>query len=193
MGRRAKVRMLPEALREELNARLAASQFSDYEGLSKWLAEKGFKIARSSLQRYGSKFEQKLDQISQAVHQAREVVAAMPDQEGAMGDALVRLVEQKIFEVLVDCEGAIDQGDLSKIARAVADLGRTTISQKRWRVEVGERLQSQKADAAKQISEVERKGGLSPEAAETIRDILLGIDPLNSRTPFDGRAAESAR
>jgi hypothetical protein len=55
------------------------------------------------------------------------------------------------------------------------------------------RLEEQKSAASKRISEEQDKGGLSPEAAETIREILLGIDPLKSKEPFDGRAAESAR
>jgi len=110
-----------------------------------------------------------------------------------MGDALLRLVQQKMFDVLVECENPIDQDNLPKIARAVADLGRTTISQKRWREEMRDRLTAQKSAAAKKITEEETRGGLSPEAAATIRSILLNIDPLGHRAPFDGRAAESAR
>lgn len=192
MGRRAKVRMLPESLREQVNNWLSEHQFSNYEGLSAWLEKRGFKIARSSLQRYGAAFEDKIELIRLATAQAREVVAVAPDREGAMSDALVSLVQGEIFKLLVECKGAIEKPDLAKIARAVADLARTTISQKRWREEMTERLKAQKAAAGGRISEVERGGGLSPEAEKEIRNILLGIDPLNTKI-LDGRAAEAAR
>ena len=123
-------------------------------------------------------FERKLEAITLASQQAREVVAASPDREGAMGDALVRLVQQEIFALLVECKGAIENQDLAKIARAVADLGRTTVRQKAWREEIVERLKAQQATAAGKVAELRRQGGLSPEAEQTIRAALLEINPL---------------
>jgi hypothetical protein len=181
MGRRAKVKALPETVRTELNRRLIEHSFGDYEALSHWLDENGFHIARSSLQRYGSQFERKLEAVEIASAQAREVLAASPDREGAIGDALVRLVQQEIFKVVVECRGQIDKPDLARIARAVSDLGRTTLHQRRWSEEVRERLESQKRAADGQLGEVAREQGLSPEAAQQIRKILLGINPLDSR------------
>jgi hypothetical protein len=109
------------------------------------------------------------------------VIAADPDREGTMGDALVRLVQQEIFNVLAQCKGQVEKPDLARLARAVSDLGRTTVRQRKWAEEVRERLESQKRAAEGQIDEAVREQGLSHEAAEQMRRILLGIDPLDSR------------
>lgn len=175
--------MLPQPVRDELNRRLVENRFSGYEDLARWLAQQGFQIKRSSLQRYGHQFERKLEAISLASQQARAVVAASPDREGAMGDALVRLVQQEIFALLVECKGAIENQDLAKIARAVADLGRTTVRQREWREEIVRRLEAQRKAAGEKVTELTKAGGLSPDAAREIRDILLGIDPLGERAP----------
>jgi hypothetical protein len=63
MGRRAKVTLLPEAERAALNQWLVAHGFGEYEKLSDLLGEHGYHIARSSLQRFGSQFERKLEAI----------------------------------------------------------------------------------------------------------------------------------
>lgn len=181
MGRRAKIKMLPEATRAELNQHLVEHGFGDYESLSRLLSEKGFQISRSALQRYGSRFERTLERVSLASAQAREVIAASPDREGTIGDALVRLVQKEIFGVLVECQGHLEKPDLARIARAVADLGRTTVRQRQWVEHMRERLDTQKRAADGQLGEVAREHGLPPEVAERMRRILLGIDPLDSR------------
>jgi uncharacterized protein DUF3486 len=181
MGRRAKVKMLPEKERVELNRYLVEHGFGNYEMLSRLLSEHGFRISRSALQRWGSGFERKLDAVELASAQAREVIAASPDTEGAFGDALVRLVQSEIFKVLVECKGQIEKPDLARIARAVSDLGRTTVRQRKWAEDVRVRLESQKRAADGQIGEVAREHGLSPQAAQEIRQILLGINPLDTR------------
>lgn len=188
MGRRAKVEMLPQPVRDELNRRLIENRFSGYKDMERWLGEQGYAIKRSSLQRYGHRFDRKLEAISLASQQARAVVAASPDREGAMGDALVRLVQQEIFSLLIECKGAIENQDLAKIARAVADLGRTTVRQREWREEIVRRLEAQRSAAGEKVAELTKAGGLSPEAAEQIRGILLGIDPLGDKGAV--RAAE---
>ena len=93
-----------------------------------------------------------------------------------MTDALVRLVQEKIFAVLVEAEG-IEEGQLARIARAIADLGRATISQKKWAEEMRDRLDEQKRAANAKIGELKQAGGLSDEAYEAMRALLLDIDP----------------
>ena len=108
---RSKVTALPMELREQLDQKLIAGSFSDYKGLEAWLGEQGFRISRGSLQRYGSAFERKMKTISIATKQAHALAEASPDREGAMTDALVRLVQEKIFSVLVEAED-IEDGHL---------------------------------------------------------------------------------
>jgi Protein of unknown function (DUF3486) len=128
----------------------------------------------ASVQRYGHDFEERLAAVTLASKQAQAVTEAAPDNEGAMTDALARIVQEKIFATLVEAE-QISEGDMAKIARAVADLGWATISQKKWADEVRSRLEEQKRAAMKKLNE---RGGISDEMAQVMRNILLGIDPL---------------
>jgi len=125
--------------------------------------------------------------VSLATQQARSLAEASPDRDGSMTDALVRLVQEKIFGVLVEAED-VEEGQLARIARVVADLGRATISQKRWAEEMRGRLEKQKNAASAKIDEIKLSGGLSGEAYDAIRAVLLGIDPMSkeSAKAFDG-------
>jgi Protein of unknown function (DUF3486) len=174
---RSKIALLPGDVHAELDRKLVEGAFSDYRGLSKWLSEKGFQISHASVQRYSVGFEKRLSAVTLASKQAEAVAEAAPDREGAMTDALTRLIQQKIFATLVEVED-MDEGDMAKLARAVADLGRATISQKRWAEEVRSRLDQQKRAAGERVSKLRATGGLSDEAATEMRNILLGIDPL---------------
>ena len=180
MSQRSKIlTVLPPKVRAQLDKRLVEGAFADYEGLSRWLAEQGFIISRASLQRYGSRFEQRVQAVTLATQQASALAQASPDHNGAMADALTRLVQEKLFSVLVEADD-IGDNQLARIARAVADLGRTTVQQKRWSEDARERLERQKSAAQSRLGDIEQRGGLTPEAADQIRAILLGIDPFAS-------------
>lgn len=56
----SKVELLPEGVRHELEKRLVARAFSDYEGLSAWLEELGHAVSKSALHRYGAALEREL-------------------------------------------------------------------------------------------------------------------------------------
>jgi Bacteriophage Mu, Gp27 len=182
---------LPKHLRDQLNEKLATNGFRDYAGLSDWLFQMGYRISRQALQRYGSNFEKHVESIRLATEQAHEIALAAPDRENKMTDALTRLVQERVFQLLLDTE-QISHKDLPRIARAIADLGRASISQKRWAEEITERLEAQKRAANNRIEELSKVGGLSPEAAEMIREILLGIDPLSSESATKQEAARIA-
>jgi hypothetical protein len=169
--------MLPKELREQLDKTLIEKAFAGYQSLSDWLAERGFKISRSSLQRYGSQFDRRLEAVTIATQQARALAEAEPDREGAMTDALARLVQEKMFAVLVEAE-EMDNTQLTRLARAIANLGRATVTQKKWAESMRERLDVQKRTAVEAVGEMVHAGGLTPEAAARIRSVLLGIDPL---------------
>lgn len=163
--------MLPKELRAELDRKLLASAFSNYRSLKKLLADAGYQISRGSLQRYGADFETRLAAVSRATAQAKAVVESSSDREGAMSDALMQLVQSRIFDALIQTEH-LDEGTLARFARAVADLGRTTVQQKKWSEELRVRLSA----AEKKITEIGSAAGLSPEAAQAIRAALLGVD-----------------
>jgi hypothetical protein len=165
--------LLPDDVRAELNRRLVANEFSNLDALIEWLREVGFVTSHSALGRYSMRFERNLTMIKTAAEQARALVEADPDMSGAMGDALVRLLQQKIFEVLLEAEEIRDTGDLAKLARAVSQLGRVTLRQRQWSEAVRQRLEAQKAGVGEKIGAMQKEGGLSDEAADRIRRALF--------------------
>lgn len=104
MPARSKITGLPDGIRVELDKRLITSGFSDYSTLEAWLTEQGFEISRSAIHRYGQGFEAKVAAIKVATEQAKAIAAAVGDDDGAMNEALIRLVQQQAFDVLVNMQ-----------------------------------------------------------------------------------------
>ena len=184
--RRSSILELPEGLRRELNAKLVAKGFSDYDGLELWLSEKleasglELSISRSAIHRHGQKFEDKLEKLRIATEQAKAISDGAEDDEGAMSDALIRLVQSKTFDVLM----AIDDEDgkpvdLSKIGTMIARLTRAQVRQKEWMIEIRDKLDRKKQAVAATVEKLTKGKGLSKEVAEAIRAEILGLDLNN--------------
>lgn len=171
MPPRSKVEQLPESVRSELDARLIRSGFSGYRELADWLTSQGFEIKKSALQNYGAQFEDRIAALKLATDQARAIVAESPDDEGAMSEALMRLVQEKLFSVLLEIDVDPAKVNLNSLARSIAELGRASVTQKKYAQEVRERAQAA-ADAASKIA---KRGGLSAESVKEIRSAILGI------------------
>jgi hypothetical protein len=172
MPPRSKVSLLPPQVQDELNRRLIAGSFSNYNGLESWLEEQGFAIGKSSLQRYGTRFEERCKALKLATDQAKAIVAEAGDDEGAMNDALIRLVQEKSFNLLMDLDVDPEQIEFPKLVRAIADVGRTGIKQKEWAAKARQKALADAASAAQQAA---RRKGISEETAEFIRKQILGI------------------
>lgn len=174
MPQRSSILQLPEDIQAELNKRLVKNGFADYQGLADWLAEKGFQISKSSIHRHGQQFEERLAAIKTATEQAKAITAAVGDEEGAMNEALIRLVQERAFEVLVN----LQTDDPEKFAKVfpkmgmmVARLGRASVQQKKWRGEVKEKAKS----AASEVGKIVKSSGLSTDKAKEIREKILGV------------------
>lgn len=173
MPQRSAVTLLPDAVREELERKLLRNGFGGYDELSAWLAEQGFEISKSAVHRYGQGFEQRMQALKVATDQAKSLAAESGDDEGAMNEALLRLVQTKTFNILLALEEAddgkeLDAGSLAKIGRMVADLARASVTQKKWAEQVRAKLVA-KADA------YASRNGLSGKQAEDLRRELLGV------------------
>ncbi|HTN30684.1 MAG TPA: DUF3486 family protein [Pseudomonas sp.] len=171
MPPRSKVASLPAEVKAWLDQALAENNFSDYEALSDELAGRGFAISKSALHRYGQNFEERLSALRLASEQARAVVAAAPDEEGAVNEALMRLVQEHLFKLLMSDEGKID---LPKVAKAVAELGRASVVQKKWAAEVEVRRAALQ-EAATVAEGAMASQGMSKEAIDAIKRDILGI------------------
>lgn len=166
------VEKLPEDVKEWLDTALVKNNFSGYQLFEKELRERGYQISKSALHRYGQDFEKRLQNLKLASEQARAIVAAAPDDEGAVNEALMRLVQEKIFAVLVDFEPDPDKPlNLGSLAKAVAELGRASVTQKKYAADVRKKTE----ETAASVVQTARKGGLSDETVDQIKRQILGI------------------
>jgi len=169
MPKRSKVDALPKALKEWLDSELVKRGFADYEQLAAELKKQGSDVSKSSLHRYGSKFEERMAQLKVSTEQARAVVAASPDDEGAMNEALIRLTQDKLFGVLVELEVDPASVNLSKLTKSIADLARSSISQKKWEIEV-------RTKAAERLKEVEAQAkAMKGETRDVALEMLAKV------------------
>ncbi|MFW9266496.1 DUF3486 family protein [Pseudomonas sp. NR3] len=168
MPPRSKVASLPVAVKAWLDKALAENGFGEYESLAAELSAKGFSISKSALHRYGQDFESKLSALKVASEQARAVVAAAPDEEGAVNEALMRLVQEHLFKLLMTDDKPFD---LAKVAKAVAELGKASIAQKKWQTEYREKAEA----AASRVEKIAKKGGLNQATVDEIRREILGV------------------
>ncbi len=171
MPPRSKISKLPNTVKDWLDKALAGNGFADYELLAAELKARGYDISKSAIHRYGQDFENRLGALRMASEQAKAIVQSSPDDEGAVSDALMRLVQEKLFQTLLACQGPDENIDLAKVAKAVADLTRATVSQKKWQAEV----RAKAVVAADAVEAIAKKGGLSAEAMDQIRRGILGI------------------
>ena len=173
MAPRSAVSLLPEPIRAELNQRLLNSSFSGYEDLAAWLDAKGYKLGKSSLHRYGKKFEERIGALRLVSEQAKAVVAEAPDDDNAVNAALIRLAQEKAFNVLMELELDPETIEFPKLMRAIADMGRASVQQQKYAAEA--RKTALEA-AAKKIDTVARKSGVSEETIDLFRRSILGIN-----------------
>ena len=177
MPRRSKVLALPPELKEWLDEQLVLRGFADYVQLAADLKARGGDVSKSALQRYGSPFEERLAKLKMATEQARAMVDAAPDDEDALGAAVVRLTQERIFGVLMELDISPDMVDVNKLFRNAAEIGKASVTQKRLSLQVRRELEEA---ARKKLLEEQRakleampsKGGVTPETKAAIREAL---------------------
>jgi len=174
---RSKVEQLPAEIKKWLDEQLVTSGFSGYELLEEEVnarleaAGADFKIGKSSIHRYGSDFEERLKSLRLVSEQAKAVVQASPDDEDAVSQALIRMTQERLFNVVMEMEVDPETVDLPKFAKAIADISRASISNKRYAKEVRDRA----ASVAEEAAATMKQAGLSAATANLIRQKILGI------------------
>ena len=176
MAPRSKIDLMPKEIRAELDTRIVEGGFANYLGLTKWLNEKGYKIGKTAVHLHGKKLERRLEAVRRATEQARAIAGASPDDEAAMNDTLIRLVQQIDIDILLNVDSeTVTPKTLEAVSRSVAALAHASVNQKKWMVEVREKLNAKVGRAAEQVALAARSGGLSPEAERQIRTALADI------------------
>ncbi len=177
-----KIKKLPPDLKAELDRMFTEGTLHSCRQLSKWLGDNGFEISHAAIHKYGQKFERRLDAIRLATEQARIVCERFKnDDDEQMHGALMRMVQTRLFEVLGSAnereKGAAAEGstiapvNITALARSVSGLARAETEHRKW----AERARAGVAEAEKKVEEARGKG-LSPDAADQIRAVLLEIE-----------------
>lgn len=162
-------------MRAELDLRIAQHDFSGFRDLKSWLRQRGYLITTDKVQRYTDKLEEKLAAVRMATEQARAIVEASGDDDVDMNQALLRLVQQHLFAVLVEIKGVeLNRANLPALARSVGGLARTSIEQRKYADEIKAGL-AEKVAAAKAAVETATARGLTEEAAAQIKRVLMEI------------------
>lgn len=176
MPPRSKVYQLPDDVRQALEQRLIAGGFSDYTGLSEWLAEQGHEISRSAVWRWGTDFEDRVKALQMATQQAHALAEAAPDDEGKVNDALIRMAQEQLTRMLLDMREAPSKGDLSRLTKSIADLARASVTQKRYATEARKAARAELlSEQAERLESVAAEQGMGPEQVEFWRKQFLGI------------------
>jgi hypothetical protein len=183
---KSKLDYLPGPVKTEMEQRLRDGLFGSYDEISKWLSTKGIDVGRSSVARYHRKFERDLEAVRRATEQARAVCQFSPEDDVAVQGALIRLVQTELFKVLIsvkraktkarnDKEPTSDTLNIHVMARTVTNLAKVAIGQSDWAQAVRAKVQKGVDSTKAAIDKAQADGGLTPAAAEAIREALYGV------------------
>jgi len=168
---RDEIRSLPPALRKELDQRIAQRDFNSYVELKRWLQLRGCQIATLAVRRHALRLEGKIEAVRLATEQARAVIEAADGDVAEMNEALMRLVQQHLFTMLVELQGAnLSEVNLGTLARTVATLARASVAQQKF----AEDMRTHAQAAQRTLAEAEARG-LTEVGVAQIKEALMEI------------------
>jgi hypothetical protein len=176
------VKGLPEELRNLVERSLAEPGFHDYKGLAEWIREQGHEISPDSLRRFGARLVPNRKTTRRAGKQQHVAAKAFRGGSSATTETLMQLAQDRLRSALAE-NNQLTEGDMSRLAHAVAHLTQAAISLQRRTDEVHQRTEERER-AAPQAKSL--RAGLSPETSQRLRNALLGIaafDPEEVTSP----------
>lgn len=172
MGLRSSVSQLPPEIKTELDKRLLQSGFSNYEGLAGWLQEQGYQLSKSSVHRYGRRFEERCEALRTASQQALQMKELMGDDEAALAEMSLQLAQGLIFDLMLERGEDLEPKEIGLLTRALADSSRSGIAVKKFQAEIKSKLD---AAFAKVEAENREKKTLDRATLTRIREEVYGI------------------
>ncbi|MFP4132200.1 MAG: DUF3486 family protein [Thiohalospira sp.] len=176
MPKRSAVEQLPDEVRDELDRRLSDAGFGGYQELADWLTEQGYEISRSAVHRYGQRLERRMETIRASTEAARQIASAAPDEEDQRSAAVISLVQSDLFEAMLALQEAQEAAPearvelLAKAGKAIAEVSRASVSQKKYAAEV--RRQTQE-EAAERVEATARAQGVPAASIEAMRQAIM--------------------
>jgi hypothetical protein len=200
MAKRSAIKTeVPREIQDEFNARLVAGGFADYAGLTVWLNERlrdeglSVRISKTSAFRYGAEFQEQFERDMAEQRQlyqiAKTSLADNQDPEGIVREATIRTLQTRLLRLSIALRDAEEAGDdphllaetSSKIAKAVADLGRTDILSQKYRRDVEAQIRKQaREEATAGIDRLETdvktgKRKLDKDTLRAVREEVYGL------------------
>lgn len=179
MPRRSKIEQLPDEVRAKVDRLLIKAGFSGYDWLVERIREElGVDAGeKSSVQRYGSKLQRRLEAIKASTEAARAIAEAAPDEADDRSNAIISLIQTEIFEAILTMQEADEQPDpakrvevLGKAAKNIATLARSSIARNKWAAELRDKAL---LEAAQRVESAAQARGLTAEDASFWREQVL--------------------
>lgn len=130
---------LPPEILEQLNKMIVDG--CTYEEIGHWLKKFDVNVHRSTVNRYGQGYLERLERIRIISEQTK---AVFEDNKGKpateLSDASVLIVTQMLMESLMENE-EIDMKDLTKAAQALATLQRSNVSSEKLKIDTQTKVQ----------------------------------------------------
>lgn len=179
MPPRPAIAQLPEAVRDELNAKLVASGFGGLTELSAWLSDNGFQIGRSAIGEHSQQLrrmmEKSMERARVRVECAKALNGLSDGEKAALLEANEMIALDQLMDIWEELEGMEPETRaelLPKLVRASADLGRSAVGTAKWRKDFEAQI---KAEAAEKVEKIAKRGGMSRETVEAIKAEILGV------------------
>ena len=148
-------------------------------------AEAGELPSRSAVGRYGQKLERRLQAIRASTEAAKIIQAHAGDNKDARSEALTAMVQTELFEAILELQEAVDGDDkmepgvrvelLSKAAKNIATLTRSSINLKEFQAKAEERARKLAFEQAAATAETSAKAqGLSASGVAALREAIMG-------------------
>lgn len=182
MARRAhsKVTKLPQRLRAAIDTAIA-KRGATYDALAamveKWIGEGALKPedapSRAGLARYGKNFLSRMEQLNAMREQARQIVTSANGDGMVLDEAATNLVLNEIMSIFMarDPEDGIAPGDVARIAAGLGKLQQSSVQREKLKTEFAQRAEA----AAKKVSGLAKRAGLSKNTIEQIEREVLGV------------------
>lgn len=179
----SKLNLLPAEVRAWLDSRLVANAFGNYDDLTDQLNQKlaehdlELRVSRSGLGVYGKTLKERIEKIRASTSAAKVLNETLDDDGDALGMANIALAQDLMFQLmnrvnLDDPDQKVDVDELSMLFRALGNISRASLPQKKWAKSVREELERKTSQAA---AEIQSEAGLTDEQAAIIRAKILGI------------------
>jgi hypothetical protein len=179
----SKVTKMPQRLRAAIDTAIA-KHGATYDQLAamveKWIKAGEIKAdaapSRAGLARYGKNFLSRMEQLNAMREQARQIVTSANGDGMVLDEAATNLVLNEIMSIFMardplDPKDGITPADVARIAAGLGKLQSSSVQREKLKTDFAQRA----AAAAKKVSGMAKKAGLSKQAIAQIEREVLGV------------------